>query len=424
MPEKKSNLMRKTLLLIFSTTGFFISLYSIILYAKLKINPDALLRCDLSKTFSCSSSLKGPYSDLLGMPNGFLGLIYFSFYWFLGLSQKWFKLNWSERLHYQITLSSVGILGSLTFTLLLKWGVQSFCPICLATHVVNLFLFVFTLTLWLKEKKKSQASFYLPHLTSLFFGSIIFATPFLFGGWLFNPLLKTFASKQQEESTEHFSKEDWNKRLYPLPASDLALLKIEKNPLDTVNFDLIKGPSNPLFSIIIYSDFSCPACQSLLKNLLPLSKELSEHPIQWVYRHLPFDQDCNPLIQYAYHEFSCEVSRISLCAQQQKNFWEILDPLKQEIQKANFLLKSEDISHLKKFLIQKMGIEEDLLNQCLDTKMFEEKLSRDIHLGNRLNQKKIPVLIINGKVYDGNFSLAQLKGAILHELSEISSDLP
>lgn len=78
-----------------------------------------------------------------------------------------------------------------------------------------------------------------------------------------------------------------------------------------------RGAVNPMVTIVVFSDFECPACRDFTMG--PLHSILSRHPgsVAVVYRHWPLE----------YHRVAYTAARASECAARQGKFWEFHDAL-------------------------------------------------------------------------------------------------
>lgn len=69
------------LIQILAIAGFMLSLYEIYVYYRLAFSTYKPI-CDISKHISCSKAALSSYGNLIGIPNGYLGLIFFTVVFF------------------------------------------------------------------------------------------------------------------------------------------------------------------------------------------------------------------------------------------------------------------------------------------------------------------------------------------------------
>ena len=129
------------LLFIFSLTGWLLSFYFLgVVSDKNKHNvwwiPDF---CRMNEG-SCSSLVSTKYGKILGQPNAFWGMIYYS--WIIMLI---FLTIFGIRIDYSFFLFSlISILLSIYLIFgLLKLRIN--CKICIATHCINFLMFLLTI---------------------------------------------------------------------------------------------------------------------------------------------------------------------------------------------------------------------------------------------------------------------------------------
>lgn len=129
------------LLFIFSLTGWLLSFYFLgVVSDKVKHNVWWIPYFCRMNEGSCSSLVSTKYGKILGQPNAFWGMIYYS--WIIMLI---FLTIFGIRIDYSFFLFSlISILLSIYLIFgLLKLRIN--CKICIATHCVNFLMFLLTI---------------------------------------------------------------------------------------------------------------------------------------------------------------------------------------------------------------------------------------------------------------------------------------
>jgi protein-disulfide isomerase len=96
------------------------------------------------------------------------------------------------------------------------------------------------------------------------------------------------------------------------------------------------------------------------------------------------------------------VSYAARCAGQQGKFWDVL----QWAYSAQTLAPAEMAAAYSDGGIrqysQKIGLNMAAFTQCLESKVEAPKVAADIELGTRMGLRGTPMVILNGRVFDGN----------------------
>ena len=135
--------MKQNLLAVFAAIGLFISLYFLLLSFKTIVIHSSHLPsfCRLDQK-TCERILSHPDARLLGVPNFVLGAVYYTLVLMLGVG---FIHPLFEMFLRAVSWGTVGVAVYLTYSLSFK--IRTTCLLCLASHIVSLFLSII-LTFW------------------------------------------------------------------------------------------------------------------------------------------------------------------------------------------------------------------------------------------------------------------------------------
>ncbi|MBN1491064.1 MAG: thioredoxin domain-containing protein [Phycisphaerae bacterium] len=246
------------------------------------------------------------------IPVAWLGMMYFVAVgiWLLFVGQP----SHARRFCHLVPLAMVvpGVVGSVGFMYLLVFKLPSFCPLCVATHILNFLLLGCVLLLWPRRPKLEPGVTYIPRPH----GMQVAATTFLMGFAAFTVLLA-----QQLDRAEATSNA-LQGRVMELHANAgvqreltiqrLAEAKRVEIPIDPD--DPVMGPRTARRTLVVFSDFQCPACKLLhdrIEEFWPTLQRLAapQGGIRFVYKHYPLYTRCNPHAGTNMHAFSCETAK-------------------------------------------------------------------------------------------------------------------
>ncbi len=121
------------LIALIALLGLCISLYSFWVDRKLLHDSTYKPACDISDKISCSKPFSTPYSELLGISNTVVAIIFYT-------SMFWLAIAGYSTL---LLLGAIGACAlSLYLAYLLLFKVKSLCLICTALYIVNFLLLV------------------------------------------------------------------------------------------------------------------------------------------------------------------------------------------------------------------------------------------------------------------------------------------
>ena len=121
---------------------------------------DTTLDCSIVK--GCDLVLQSPYSEIVGIPTAFFGIL---FYLTIFLLSVFILLNpEKKKLVFKLaSVASVGFLASLTFIYLQAFVINAWCQFCILSAITSTIIFILS---WLTygqkrtvKKRKEDASF-------------------------------------------------------------------------------------------------------------------------------------------------------------------------------------------------------------------------------------------------------------------------
>ncbi len=144
------------------------------------------------------------------------------------------------------------------------------------------------------------------------------------------------------------------------------------------------GPESATVTIVVFNDFTCPACSRLAKKYIPDLQLDYPGQIAMVFRHWPLES----------HMLAYPAARASECAAEQGRFTAFHDTVfaQQRILGSKSFIefaREAGVSDLREF------------EYCMQKTDSVEAITLDINAGQQLGVKGTPSLIINGWLIPG-----------------------
>ncbi len=147
--------------------------------------------------------------------------------------------------------------------------------------------------------------------------------------------------------------------------------------------DHVRGPANAQVTLIEYSDFQCPACETYYPVVSKLLTD-STTTIQFVYRHFPLSQ----------HPNAIPASMASEAAGAQGKFWEMYDLLFSN--HADWTELSDPTAIFVKYATQ-LGLNVPQFTTDLASSTLKDKITSQNDEGISLGIDSTPTFFVNGK---------------------------
>ncbi len=165
----------------------------------------------------------------------------------------------------------------------------------------------------------------------------------------------------------------------------------------------LKGKETATVTIVEYSDFQCPFCKRG-SQLIPQILQEYDGKIKIMYKQLPLPM----------HNWANDAAIASLCAHEQGNdkFWEFHDLLFENQQTINVENSKDEF----KGFAQKIGLNEDEFDKCLESPEIAKRVQDDIEEARAIGVSSTPTFVVNGLIVPGA-SPEGLKSAIETSIS-------
>jgi protein-disulfide isomerase len=159
-----------------------------------------------------------------------------------------------------------------------------------------------------------------------------------------------------------------------------------------------RGPNNAPVTIVEFSDFQCPFCKAVRPTINELMTRYTGK-VRWEFRDFPI-QNIHPGASKAH-----EAAR---CAGEQGKFWEYHDKLFARS-------PNHSLPELQLFA-RDLKLESVAFAECLESSKYHAAVAGDILEGKRLGVQGTPTFFINGRMREGEQSLAAFQELIESEL--------
>ncbi|HEX6717453.1 MAG TPA: thioredoxin domain-containing protein [Pyrinomonadaceae bacterium] len=160
----------------------------------------------------------------------------------------------------------------------------------------------------------------------------------------------------------------------------------------------VKGATNPLVTMVEFSDFECPFCnqvQPVLKQVI----EAYGKDVRLVFKHLPLEG----------HRNSLPAARAAYCAAEQDRFWQFHDAL----------FASGNLSPpVFEKIASDLGLGLPKFQECLNSEQSRLAIVKDLEAAKLYRIDSTPSFIVNGKLIKGAVSFADFQRIIEQELAQ------
>ena len=161
------------------------------------------------------------------------------------------------------------------------------------------------------------------------------------------------------------------------------------------------GAVKPSVTIVEFSDFECRFC----RDVQPVLKQVLESygkDVRLVFKHLPLEG----------HRNSLPAARAAYCAGEQDRFWQFHDTL----------FAAGDLSPgLIEQTAADLGLGMARFKECLGSEQSRAAVVKDMEIARSFRIDSTPSFLVNGKLFKGALTFAELQKIIERELNQRSS---
>ena len=161
-------------------------------------------------------------------------------------------------------------------------------------------------------------------------------------------------------------------------------------------------------SALEISDFLCPYCKKLERNLSSVLSECGAR-VDKRFVHFPLDKACNRFVSRDMHPGACRLAEASECARLQGKFSGFAARLFEEAPRNDEALLA---------LAKEQELDVAAFQVCLDTHQTLGRVRTDIELAHRLGVRSTPTFYLNGRRLEGALSPERLQREIAEALKK------
>ncbi|HXN98586.1 MAG TPA: thioredoxin domain-containing protein [Candidatus Acidoferrales bacterium] len=185
-------------------------------------------------------------------------------------------------------------------------------------------------------------------------------------------------------------------------SENLAHLNVEGNPS--------MGPANARVTIVEFSDFQCPHCRELFRNLKTLETQYPQ--VRVVYKDFPLTQ---------IHPWTETASIGARCAyiQSPDAFWKVHDSLFEN----QDLISTENIWEKLVGFASSAGLDTGIFKACVSSTEAKQAVERNRADGEALGVNSTPTVFVNGRMLASS-DKSLLEQYIKYELARPHSNPP
>ena len=159
------------------------------------------------------------------------------------------------------------------------------------------------------------------------------------------------------------------------------------------------GPEDAPVTIIEFSDYQCPYCESWYQQVY--EQLLASYPgqIRFVYRDLPLSM----------HPEALPAAEAADCAGEQGDYWKYHDALfggQYGLNRAAYEQYAADL-----------GLDTQAFTACLDSHRYQDEIQADASDAAHVGINSTPTFVVNGRVLVGALPFANFQAVIDEELA-------
>ncbi len=368
-----------------------------------------------------------PDSRRLHVPVAFLGLAYYSVLgvWLFGVGRPSVDRRWIHIL--PLALIVFGLISSAYFLFVMFTKFEQWCPWCLITHIINLFVAAAVLLLFPKEAR-GEADEHAKQQEKTPGAEEIAGTPTpasrpsarLACTTLLAMMLVLFAEYQMHglqatSRREVFWRSKYNglaKYVMRLQQSGRALLVDWEDgascDIDIRDDDPIHIPNTaagPHWTVVVFSDFECPGCRSFASFLEHKVQPLFDGRLRVIFKHYPLDPKCNSRVRLPTHPHACNAARIAEGARLiggSDAFWRAHD----------YLFSHRDTIHAGSMtpdaVAQAINVDPARLREAMSSAEIRIRIDGDVAQAAHCGLTGTPGVFVNGKKVDAKLTVVAI----------------
>lgn len=179
---------------------------------------------------------------------------------------------------------------------------------------------------------------------------------------------------------------------------------------DLPDDDPFLGSPDAPVTLVEFSDFQCPFCRKLFREVLPQIEEkyIKTGKVRFVYRDFPLT---------SIHDMAQKYAEAGECADEQGKFWQMHDKIFEEQEKRGGNTVFDYTVADVKLWAREIGLGDGVqFDQCLDSGKYQSEVEKDLADGQASGVEGTPATFVNGRLIAGAVPFAKFEAVIEEEL--------
>lgn len=376
---------------VFGVFGLLISVYSFIEYIRIKSTNQLGKGCIINADSTCGGVAATGYGTFFGVPVVSLGIAFWAIVIVFSMLPKLELVSKKLFVSWRLVISFLGFLFVIRLYYVATFVADLSCIVCSLAQIVSTIFFIFSMYVFLF------------HLAALFeFRSRGIKKFLVVSAKVSIPLLVIGIG------VPAFM--EW-KRTKPVTVSQIGNIddsfpaewwSVQGKDEDGDGEDYRAGNDDARVNIQIFTDPTCIECGQAQAAIGSAMEAVGADKVLFVVKFLPQDADCN---RYAETQgVACRVSVASRCAGRQGRFFEYLAWAYEGQEKTpveqNTLYSQEGL----RLQAVRFGLNANEFTECTNSTVELVKIRDDVENANKMGEGYAPLVIINGRVFEGNMN--------------------
>lgn len=176
-----------------------------------------------------------------------------------------------------------------------------------------------------------------------------------------------------------------------------------------------RGPADAKLQVMVFSDFTCPACQGFSTRIEPMLRQefIDSGKIRFVYHDFPLDMNPD---RGGEHRWGFIAARAARCALDEDKFWEYHDVLfgrQAEWAYSRTMPTKELVGYATQ-----LGMNGKTFSDCLNSDKYADIVTANRLLGENLNVGSTPTIFVGSRSLGDWRNYEDVKNAIRQGLGE------
>ena len=341
--------------------------------------------CAISDTINCDIVNASSYSEFLGVPVAWWGLVFYLLVGAMALFAAGSSKNRRATVALAWFLSLAGFAYSTCLAYIALFVLGVICLECIGMYLVNIVFLIFlfaALKIPISRAGRFVADYALAvfgrpsnlGFTPRFVRHAVVIVVAFAAGWAI------IANIQAKEA-----------RRIRGPAVEEKVRAFYMQSLYMIDVDpswAVWGNPDAKVTIIEFSEYQCPFCRLSAFNIKSYLQEFRKD-VRYYFVNYPLDNACNPYMTRPMHRLACFACKAGVCADKRGDFWSFHDDMfrNQRRLSRNLILS----------LAAKRGWDRKEFLACIDSPETDAQIKKEIEAGKRIYISGTPTILLDNR---------------------------